>query len=46
VTGLARSAPTSNNSFCTRPSSRDMPDPSAPNVIAMPIAQFASSTSA
>jgi hypothetical protein len=46
LTGLQRSAPTSNISFCTRVSSVTTPAGSSPKVTAMPIAQLASSTSA
>jgi hypothetical protein len=46
TTGVARSAPTSNISFCTRVSSVTMPAGSSPKVTATPIALLASSTSA
>jgi hypothetical protein len=46
LTGLQRSAPTSNSSFCTLDSSAAMPGGRSPKVIAIPIAQLASSTSA
>ena len=46
VTGVARSAPTSNSSFCTRDSRFAMPAGRSPKVIATPMAQLASSTSA
>jgi hypothetical protein len=45
-TGLHRSAPTSNNSFCTRARTAAISAGSSPKVIVMPIAQLASSTSA
>jgi len=46
LTGLARSAPTSNSSFWIRPSSAVTSAGSWPNVTAIPMAQFASSVSA
>ena len=46
TTGVARSAPTSNISFCTRVSSATISAGSSPKVMTMPIALLASSTSA